>query len=153
MNYRVGILLVSPQLTGSSLYENGLPLASMLERAGYQVAGMETVLPDLKSLEEKLTAWAERLDLIVTMGGVSLKPEDVVPEATQAVCQRMIPGMGEAMRSHCYEITPRAMLSRGTAGIRGKTLILNLPGRSQPAMENLEPVLPALSHALEMLHT
>ena len=152
MSNTVGILLVDTgSQQGSTLFENGLPVASMLERAGYLVAGMETVAADQQSLETKLKEWADRLDLIVTMGGVSLKPEDVVPEATEAVCQRMIPGMGEAMRLRCYDITPRAVLSRGTAGIRGRTVILNLPGKAQSAKENLEPVLPTLSHALDML--
>ena len=152
MNYTVGILLVG-EMESAALYENGLPVASMLEEAGYQIARMEWVSGAQEALEEKLKSWTDTLglDLIVTMGGVSLKPRDVVPEATEAVCQRMIPGIGEAMRSFCYTITPRAILSRGTAGIRGKAIILNLPGRAQSARENLQPVLPALEHALSML--
>ena len=150
MQYTVGILLVGSG-SGSSLFENGVPVAAMLEGAGYLIGGMEAVSGEQRVLEEKLKAWSDCFDLIVTMGGISLVPEDVVPEATEAVCQRMIPGIGEAMRTRCYDLTPRAMLSRGTAGIRGKTIILNLPGRAQPARENLEPVLPALEHGLFML--
>ena len=147
--YTVGILMVGSG--GAALFENALPVASMLEGAGYQVPFMEPVAPDQKAIEKKLLDWTQQLDLIITLGGVSLKSKDVVPEATEAVCQRMIPGMAEAMRTNCYGITPRAMLSRGTAGICNQTIILNLPGSSQAAKENLSPVLPALQHALDML--
>lgn len=152
MSYSAAILMVGQQ--GAQAFENGLQLAVMLEKAGYQMGPMETVGPKQQEIEKKLIQWADALsvDLILTMGGVSLVPEDVVPEATQAVCQRMIPGMGEAMRMGCLAITPRAMLSRGTAGIRNRTIILNLPGRAQAAKENLEAVLPAMDHALTMLH-
>ena len=75
----------------------------------------------------------------------------MTPEATEAVCRRMAPGIGEAMRAASLAITPRAMLSRATAGIRGRTLIVNLPGSPKAARENLEAVLPTLAHGLEML--
>ena len=151
MGYTAGILIVGK--TSAALFENGLPVASMLEAAGYQIAAMEPVDGNQEAIEKKLVSWADQLGfrLILTMGGVSLKPEDVMPEATEAVCQRMIPGLGEAMRTRCYEITPRAALSRETAGIRGKTLILNVPGNAQAARENLQAVLPVLQHALSML--
>ena len=149
MTYTAGILLLGKP--GAALFENGIPVASMLESAGYQVPFLEPVDFDQKAIEEKLCSWAEKLDLILTMGGVSLKACDRVPEATEAVCDRMIPGMGEAMRTRCYDLTPRAMLSRGTAGIRGKTIILNLPGNASAAKENLAAVLPAMDHALFML--
>ena len=147
--YTVGILMVGAG--GAACYEKALPVASMLEDAGYQVPFMEPVDPNQKAIEQKLMAWAQRLDLIITLGGVSLKSQDLVPEATEAVCQRMIPGMAEAMRTNCYAVTPRAMLSRGTAGILNQTIILNLPESSQAAKENLSAVLPALQHALDML--
>lgn len=151
MRYTAGILLVGQQ--GAEAFENGLQLAVTLEKAGYQMGPMETVSKEQQDIEKKLTQWADEfsVDLILTMGGVSLIPEDVVPEATESVCQRMIPGMAEAMRTACYAITPRAMLSRGTAGIRNRSIILNLPARAQAARENLEAVLPAMDHALTML--
>ena len=91
------------------------------------------------------------MDLIVTTGGTGFAPRDVTPEATIAVCQRLTPGIPEAMRYASLAITPRAMLSRAAAGIRGRTLIINLPGSPKAARENLEAVLPALEHGLEML--
>ena len=89
--------------------------------------------------------------MVVTTGGTGFSPRDVTPEATLAVCERMTPGIPEAMRYVSMQVTNRAMLSRAQAGIRGKTLILNLPGSPNAAQENLEAVLPALSHGLEML--
>ena len=147
--YTVGILMVGSG--GAAMFEKALPVASLLEAQGYQVPFMEPVAPEQKTIEKRLVSWSEKLDLIITLGGVSLKPQDVMPEATEAVCQRMVPGIAEAMRTNCYAITPKAMLSRGTAGICSGTLILNLPGETQAARENLLAVLPALSHALDML--
>ena len=147
--YTVGILMVG--IGSAALFEKALPVASLLESQGYEVPVLEPVELNQQTIEKKLSAWAEKLDLIITMGGVSLKPQDVVPEATEAVCQRMVPGMAEAMRTNCYAFTPRAMLSRETAGICNQAIILNLPGSSQAAKENLSVVLPALQHALDML--
>ena len=89
--------------------------------------------------------------LLVTTGGTGFAPRDVTPEATLAVCQRLTPGIPEAMRYASMQVTNRAMLSRAQAGIRKGTLIINLPGSPKAAKENLEAVLPALSHGLEML--
>ena len=90
-------------------------------------------------------------DVVLTCGGSGLSLRDVTPEATAAVCHRMAPGIPEAMRAASLAITPRAMLSRAAAGIRGGTLIINLPGSPKAARENLEAVLPALEHSLKML--
>ncbi len=92
-----------------------------------------------------------RAMLLVTTGGTGFSPRDVTPEATLAVCERLTPGIPEAMRYASMAITPRAMLSRAQAGIRGGTLIVNLPGSPKAALENLEAVLPALEHGLLML--
>ena len=89
--------------------------------------------------------------LLLTTGGTGFAPRDVTPEATLAVCERMTPGIPEAMRYASMRVTARAMLSRAQAGIRGGTLIINLPGSPKAARENLEAVLPALEHGLEML--
>ena len=91
------------------------------------------------------------IQLLVTTGGTGFAPRDVTPEATLAVCDRLTPGIPEAMRYASMQITSRAMLSRAQAGIRKRTLILNLPGSPKAAQENLEAVLPAISHGLEML--
>ena len=107
---------------------------------------------DNAKIEAALTALSESgIALIVTTGGTGFSPRDVTPEATAAVCQRMVPGIPEAMRLASLAVTPRAMLSRAVAGIRDRTLIVNLPGSPKAVRENLEAVLPALRHGLEVL--
>jgi molybdenum cofactor synthesis domain-containing protein len=91
------------------------------------------------------------VDVILTTGGTGLSPRDVTPEATLQIIEREVPGIPEAMRRVSTKITPKAMLSRATAGIRGNTLIINLPGSPKAVKENLEVVLPVLDHALEIL--
>lgn len=132
---------------------SGPVAVEMLEKAGYRV--VETVIvPDERvEIEAALIRLADEKDaaLIVTSGGTGFAPRDVTPEATEAVCQRMAPGIPEAMRMASMAITPRGMLSRSAAGIRGGSLIVNLPGSPKAVRENLEAVLPALEHGLEML--
>jgi molybdopterin adenylyltransferase len=95
---------------------------------------------------------AGEVDVILTTGGTGFAPRDVTPEATLAVIERAVPGIPEAMRQKSLEITDRAMLSRSMAGIRGKTLIINLPGSPKAVMENLETVMPVLGHAVELIN-
>jgi molybdenum cofactor synthesis domain-containing protein len=91
------------------------------------------------------------VDVILTTGGTGFSPRDVTPEATQAVIERQTPGLAEAMRHASLSVTPHAMLSRATAGIRKRTLIVNLPGSPKGAVENLQVVLPVLPHAVQLL--
>lgn len=125
----------------------------MLEKAGYLVADMRIVPDERACIEAALKRCAdeEGVALVLTTGGTGFSLRDVTPEATIAVCDRMAPGISEAMRAACLSITNRAMLSRGVSGIRGQTLIINLPGSPKAVSENLEPVLPALEHGLQML--
>ena len=124
----------------------------MLAAAGYQVAAQSVVPDERGEIEAALTALSDSgTALIVTTGGTGFSPRDVTPEATAAVCQRMVPGIPEAMRLASLAVTPRAMLSRAVAGIRDRTLIVNLPGSPKAVRENLEAVLPALRHGLEVL--
>jgi len=128
-------------------------VCQLLKEGGYDVIHT-TVVPDEQvQIEAALRHAADRLDasLVVTTGGTGLAPRDVTPEATLAVCEKTVPGIPEAMRFESMKITKRAMLSRAQAGIRGKTLIINLPGSPKGAGENLEAVLPALEHGLETL--
>ena len=125
----------------------------MLKNAGYEVT-MTAIVPDEQvQIEEKLRQIADsgEVQLLVTTGGTGFAPRDVTPEATLAVCDRLTPGIPEAMRYASMQVTSRAMLSRAQAGIRKGTLIINLPGPPKAAKENLEAVLPAIGHGLEML--
>ena len=133
--------------------ESGPEVVRLLEEAGYQVVWTGVVPDEQKEIQAALCRLAdeERTALVVTTGGTGFAPRDVTPEATLAVCERLTPGIPEAMRYASLQITPRAMLSRAQAGIRGGTLIVNLPGSPKAARENLEAVLPTLSHGLEML--
>ena len=132
--------------------ESGPAAAAMLAAAGYQVAAQSVVPDERGEIEAALTALSDSgTALIVTTGGTGFSPRDVTPEATAAVCQRMVPGIPEAMRLASLAVTPRAMLSRAVAGIRDRTLIVNLPGSPKAVRENLEAVLPALRHGLEVL--
>lgn len=128
-------------------------VAAMLAEAGFAL-GQAVLVPDEQAaIEGALCAAADAGDvaLVVTTGGTGFSPRDVTPEATGAVCGRMTPGIPEVMRAKSLQITDRAMLSRMAAGIRGRTLIVNLPGSPKAARENLEAVLSSLPHGLDML--
>ena len=127
--------------------------AELLKNAGYEVVRTDVVPDEQAQIEAALRQMADDGDiqLLVTTGGTGFAPRDVTPEATLAVCDRLTPGIPEAMRYASMQITSRAMLSRAQAGIRKGTLILNLPGSPKAAKENLEAVLPAIGHGLEML--
>jgi molybdopterin adenylyltransferase len=112
------------------------------------------VVPDeVPAIQSVIREWSDQqgVDLIVTTGGTGVHPRDVTPDATRPLLDREIPGMGEAMRASSSHKTPHAMLSRCLAGIRGKSLIVNLPGSPRGARENLQVLAPALSHAMEKI--
>ena len=152
--FKAAVLTVSDRSSqGLRPDEAGPLVVKLLAEAGYEVTRTLIVPDEGPRIEAALRQWCDRdpVDLILTTGGTGFSPRDVTPEATIAVCQRLTPGIPEAMRYASMQITPRAMLSRAAAGIRGKTLIVNLPGSPKAARENLEAVLPALAHGLEML--
>jgi molybdenum cofactor synthesis domain-containing protein len=154
MELRFGILTVSdrcahgqrPDLTGPALVE-------LITAQGWKVERTAIIADDLVALRETLSAWADGsgLDIILTTGGTGFAPRDVTPEATRAVIEREAPGLAEAMRAESMKVTLHAMLSRAVAGIRGKVLIINLPGSPKAALENLQVILPVLPHAVELL--
>lgn len=151
---RAGILTVSDRSArGERLDASGPALKQHLQAAGWQVT-RQAILPDeLAELRRALVDWADsgECDVILTTGGTGFSPRDVTPEATQAVITRPAPGLAEAMRQASLQITPHAMLSRAVAGIRGRVLIVNLPGSPRGAVENLAVILPVLPHAVQLL--
>ena len=152
--YHAAVLTVSDRSFRGERPDAGGPLvAEMLKNAGYEVVITAIVPDEQDQIEEKLRQIADsgEVQLLVTTGGTGFAPRDVTPEATLSVCDRLTPGIPEAMRYASMLVTNRAMLSRAQAGIRKGTLIINLPGSPKAAKENLEAVLPALSHGLEML--
>lgn len=134
--------------------ESGPAVKNLLEQEGYQVEDV-ILIPDEKEMikAELIKASSDEKDiaLIITTGGTGFAPRDITPEATTEVCERMAPGISEAMRAASMTITNRAMLSRGVSGIRKRSLIINLPGSTKAAVENLSAVLPALEHGLTVL--
>ncbi|MCI8422355.1 MAG: MogA/MoaB family molybdenum cofactor biosynthesis protein [Lawsonibacter sp.] len=152
--FHAAVVTVSDRSFQGERPDGGGPLVSaMLEGAGYCVVRTAIVPDEQPQIEAVLREIADagQVQLLVTTGGTGFAPRDVTPEATLAVCQRMTPGIPEAMRQASMQVTNRAMLSRAQAGIRGGTLIVNLPGSPKAIRENLEAVLPALAHGLEML--
>jgi molybdenum cofactor synthesis domain-containing protein len=150
---RVGILTISDRSArGEREDASGPALAAYLRDQGWPVERTAVVSDDQTGIETQLVTWAaDHLDLILTTGGTGFAPRDRTPEATLAVCDRMAPGLAEAMRRAGAEKTPHAILSRAEAGIRENTLIINLPGSPQAAVESLQTVLPALEHGLRLL--
>ena len=125
----------------------------MLEEAGFSVAHTAILPDEMEQIRAELRDCADRrrIDLIVTTGGTGLSPRDVTPEATRAVLEREIPAIPVAMWVEGLKVTPRTMLSRAVAGIRGSSLLLNLPGSEKAARENLAAVIGALEHGLHMI--
>ena len=132
---------------------SGQRIREMLMAAGFELRRYEVVPDEQSVLEDRMLRWADEdgLDLIVTTGGTGLTSRDVTPEATRAVVHREVPGMAEAMRIQTLKNTPLAMISRALVGVRGRTLIVNLPGSPEAVRECLAVVLPAIPHALDML--
>lgn len=132
---------------------SGPVIKEILEREGYEVISMDILPDDQVMLAGKLQeiADSEKAELILTTGGTGFSERDVTPEATEEVIERKVPGIPEAIRAYSMTITKRAILSRATAGIRGKTLIVNLPGSPKAVRESLEYIIDALAHGLEIL--
>jgi molybdenum cofactor synthesis domain-containing protein len=154
MSLRFGILTLSDRSSrGERADASGPALASLIQTEGWVVVKQSLLPDDESSIRDKLMDWADKggLDVILTTGGSGFSPRDVTPEATRAVIEREAPGLAEAMRAASLKITPHAMLSRVVTGIRGRTLIVNLPGSPRGAVENLQVILPVLPHAVQLL--
>lgn len=152
--YRVGIITVSDRASkGEYVDKSGPVIKELVEAAGMEVVDY-IIVPDEKSqIAKKLLHFSDQrqVDLVFTTGGTGFSKRDVTPEATKQVVEREVPGIGEALRSYSLTITPKAMLSRQTAGIRGNTLIINLPGSPKACKENIEYIMTPLKHGLGIL--
>ena len=132
---------------------SGPAVREILEREGYQVVSMEILPDDREILGNRMKEIADKelAELVLTTGGTGFSQRDVTPEATEDIIERRVPGIPEAMRAYSMTITKRAMLSRATAGIRKKTLIINLPGSPKAVRESLDYIVGALEHGIEIL--
>jgi molybdenum cofactor synthesis domain-containing protein len=136
---------------GERVDASGPAVAEALQRFGFHVVAKQIVQDDSMQIQNALVHLALEVRLIVTTGGTGIGERDVTPEATEAICERVIEGVAERMRSEGFKHTKFAALSRGICGVRGKTLILNLPGSPSGAVESLEAVVELVPHALNLL--
>ena len=152
---RVGILTISDRSARGERPDDSGPLLRELAQAHFNAEIVQTAtIPDeMAIIRDTLAAWCDQddMDVILTTGGTGFAPRDVTPEATRAAIQREAPGLAEAMRAASLALTPHAMLSRAVCGIRGQTLIVNLPGSPKAVRENLATIAPALPHAVQLL--
>jgi molybdopterin adenylyltransferase len=151
---RVGVITSSDSChDGSREDVSGTVIAALCEERGWIVADYHVCPDDQECLSVSLQEMADsgRANIVLTTGGTGLGPRDVTPESTMAVCERLAPGIAEHLRAESAKITPRAMLSRGVAGIRGTTLIINFPGSEKAVRESFAIIADQLEHAVEMI--
>ena len=153
---RAAVLVMSDSIAaGNKSDESGRRIVARLEKECFEICDYRIIPDDPEIIAEVLCDYADsrHLDLVMTTGGTGFSPRDNTPEAMQKVIEREIPGIPEALRAYGQDRTPYAMLSRGRAGIRGNTIIVNLPGSSRGVAESLDALFPGLSHAFKMLKT
>ncbi len=152
--YSCGVLTISDKgARGERRDTSGEQLKQLLGDEGFIIAKYSIIPDQIEEICSVLIEWVDKLkiDLIITTGGTGVSPNDFTPEATSSVIEKFVPGICEAMRWSSFSKTPRAILSRGVAGIRAESLIINLPGSAKASVENLEIILKALPHALYKL--
>lgn len=152
--FTVGIITASDKgYVGQREDVSGATIKEIVENAGYKVVSYKILPDEQKMLEEEIIRMSDELNinLILTTGGTGFSKRDITPEATKNVIEREANGISEAIRYYSLQITPRAMLSRGTSGIRGNSLIINLPGSPKAVKESLDFALPSVKHGLEIL--
>ncbi|MCB8942320.1 MAG: MogA/MoaB family molybdenum cofactor biosynthesis protein [Ardenticatenaceae bacterium] len=154
MAMQVGILIISDRGSRGDYEDRSGPVIAEIisQQTAWQISHRAIIPDDFETIVQTLTAWCEAgANLILTSGGTGFAPRDITPEATRRVIEREAPGLAEAVRADSLKITRHAMLSRAVAGIRGHTLIINMPGNPKAVRENLDFLLPVLPHALELL--
>lgn len=152
--FSVGILTISDKgCAGEREDLSGRLLRELVAALPGKVLVYQVVPDDKEAIQKQLLAFCDewRVDLVLTTGGTGISPRDVTPDATKEVVDYIVPGIGEVMRMEGYRINPRAIISRGIGGVRGKTLLINLPGSLPAVRENFEILLPALPHAIEKM--
>ncbi|HET7420564.1 MAG TPA: MogA/MoaB family molybdenum cofactor biosynthesis protein [Candidatus Dormibacteraeota bacterium] len=151
---RAHVITVSDGVAAGTRQDmSGEALQTSLRNAGFDVSGPEVVPDERDRIAGAIAAASSAgADLVVTTGGTGLGPRDVTPQATAGLVDYEVPGLGELMRRAGTTSTPMAVLSRGVAGVRGRTLIVNTPGSVRGATESLEAILPVLGHAIQLLH-
>jgi len=151
---KVAILTVSDSCSQRKREDvSGQTIKNMLDADEFEICEYKVVADEREDIKKELIYFADevKVDIVLTTGGTGLGPRDVTPEATAEVCEKMVPGLTEAMRSEGLKKTKNAMLSRGAAGVRKNTLIINLPGSPKAVKESLEIILDVLPHARDML--
>ena len=152
--FNVGILTISDKgWQGQRYDESGKTIRDSLSLSDTSVVKYEVIADERDVIAGKLAGWADEgsVDIILTTGGTGLGPRDVTPEATLSIVDRVVPGFTEAMRAETFTITPSAILSRAVAGVRGKCLIINLPGSPRAVRECLQVILSVIPHAVEII--
>ena len=152
--FRVGILTISDAGSkGERLDTSGDAISETMARHGFHQVRREIVPDERELVSERLAQWCDEgeVDVVLTTGGTGLGPRDVTPEATEIVCQKILPGFGEQMRTESLRFVPTAILSRQTAGIRNQTLIVNLPGKPKSIRECLDAVFPAIPYCVDLI--
>ncbi len=152
--FKVGIIVASDKgARGDRVDRSGEVIKEIMTLNGYEVVEKVVLADDLDTLANQMKKWSDDfyVDLILTTGGTGFSARDNTPEATLSIIDKQVPGFAEVMRAESLKITPRAMLSRSTAGIRNFTLIINMPGSPKAVEESLGFILPALDHGLKIL--
>ena len=156
MEYTAAVITVSDKgYRGERVDTSGPNLVQILKERGFDVAYTAMVPDESGMIQAELRKCVDELGiaLVLTTGGTGFSPRDITPEATLAVVERLTPGIPEAMRAESMRITPKGCLSRSAAGIRGRTLIVNLPGSKKASQENILAVIDPIAHGLEMLYS
>ena len=155
MKIKVAVLTISDSCTeGSREDVSGQTIVEILPEETFEMREKKIVPDDYQAIARALKKFSDEqdIDMVLTTGGTGLGPRDITPEATASVCERVVPGLGEVMRAEGLKKTPNAILSRSFAGIRGKTLIINMPGSPKAVRECLEIILNVIPHAVKMMH-